>query len=136
MKGKMKLNKEELLVGFIYGSCCWPLLSWWAVIPGVACSVLWAIGGAGPKMVRRLGVPAVMVISLSFINLWLLLTILPLWGIVSIGYGQPDSTDKGSALGRFYSKFLPKKAANWATRLTVFVLFNIVMIISLAIIGR
>ena len=132
----MKLNKEELLVGFIYGSSAWSVLSFLAIVPGIVCAFLWAIGGSGPKMVRRLGVPVVMAISLSFINLWLLLTILPLWGIVSIGYGQPDSTDKGSALGKFYSKFLPKKAANWATRLTVFVLFNVVMIISLVIIGK
>lgn len=132
----MKLNKEEFLVGGIYGSSCWPLLSWWAVIPGVICSVLWAIGGVGPKMARRLGVPAVMAVCLSFTSLWLLLTTLPLWGIISIGYGIPDSTDKGSVIGRFYTKFMPPKAANWATRLTVFILFNIVMIIGLAILKK
>lgn len=132
----VKLNKEEMLVGFIYGSCCWSLLSWWAVIPGVVCAFLWAIGGVGPKMIRRLGVPAVMAVSLSFTNLWLLLTTFPLWGIVSIGYGMPDATDKGSFLGRFYLKFLPYKAANWATRLTVFVLFNIVCIIGLTIVRK
>jgi hypothetical protein len=90
-------------------------------------------------MVRRLGVPAVMAVSLSFTSLWLLLTMLPLWGVVSIGYGMPDKDpngDKGSALGRFYLKFLPYKAANWATRLTVFVLFNIVCIVGLAIAGK
>jgi hypothetical protein len=61
---------------------------------------------------------------------------LPLWGIVSIGYGMPDATDEGSWLGRFWRKFLPKKAANWATRLTVFVLFNIVIITGLALTGK
>jgi hypothetical protein len=132
----MKLNKEELLVGFVYGSSVWPLISWLAVIPGIICAVLWAIGGSGPKMVRRLGVPAVMSISLAFTSLWLLLSMLPLWGVVSIGYGMPDATDKGSALGRFYSKFLSKQAANWATRLTVFVLFNLVMITGLAIVKK
>ena len=132
----MKLNPEEILVGGIYGACCWPLLSWWAVIPGVICSLLWAIGGAGPKMVRRLGVPAVMAVCLSFTSLWLLITMLPLWGIVSIGYGMPGPDDKGSIFGRFYSKFLSYKAANWATRLTVFVLFNIVCIAGLAIVRK
>jgi hypothetical protein len=129
----MKLNKEELLVGFIYGSCCWPLISWLAVIPGVICSLLWAIGGSGPKLVRRLGVPLVMGITLAFTNWWLLLTMFPLWGIVSIGYGMPDETDKGSTLGRFYKSFLPYKTANWATRFTIYVLFNIVIITALAI---
>lgn len=132
----MKLNKEEILVGFIYGSCCWPLLSWLAIIPGVICALLWAIGGSGPKMVRRLGVPAVMAISLSFTSLWLLLLMLPLWGIISIGYGMPGPGDKGSALGRFYSRFLSYKAANWATRFTVISLFNIVIISGLAIVRK
>ncbi len=132
----MKLNKEELLVGFIYGSSTWPLINWLAVFPGIICAFLWAIGGAGPKLVRRLGVPIVLAISLSFTSLWLLFNILPLWGIVSIGYGMPDKTDSGSKLGRFYSKFLPKLAANWATRFTIFVLFVVVMIISLAVLKK
>jgi hypothetical protein len=134
----MKLNKEELLVGFVYGSCSWPVLGWLAVIPGLVCSPLWAIGGSGPKMVRRIGVPVVVGISLAFISIWLAFVILPLWGIVSIGYGIPDSSDKGSALGRFYTKLFPKakKAANWATRLTVFLGFNIVIIAALAIVRR
>lgn len=129
----MQINKEELLVGFIYGACTWPLLSWLAVIPGIICAMLWEVGGSGPKLVRRLGVPAVVAVSLSFINHWLIFLILPLWGIVSIGYGIPGPNDKGSALGRFYSKFLPKQAANWATRLTVFILFNIIIIAGLTI---
>lgn len=129
----MKLNKEELLVGFIYGSCVWPLISWIAVVPGIVCAFLWAIGGEGPKAVRRIGVPIVMGISLAFTSLWLLFVMVPLWGIVSIGYGMPDNNDEGAALGRFYSKLLPCKAANWATRFTVFALFNIVMIIGVAL---
>ena len=133
---KLQLNKEELLVGFIYGSCVWPVISWWAVIPGAVCSLLWAIGGAGPKLIRRLGVPAAMGASLAFTSPWMLLCFLPLWGIVSIGYGIPDATDKGSALGRFYSSFLSPKAANWATRFTVFALFNLVMIGALAIVRK
>jgi hypothetical protein len=131
-----KLNKEEILVGFIYGASCWPLLSHWAIIPGVICAALWSIGGAGPKMVRRLGVPAVMAISLSFTSLWLLLTMLPLWGVVSIGYGMPSEGDKGSALGRLYSKFLSYQSANWATRFTVLMLFNIIIITALAIVRK
>lgn len=131
-----KLNKEELLVGFIYGSCAWSVISWFAVIPGVVCAFLWAIGGAGPKMVRRIGVPCVVAASLVYVSWWLLITALPLWGAVSIGYGMPDYNDKGSALGRFYLKFLPYRAANWATRFTVFVLFNIILIAALAILRK
>ena len=132
----MKLNREEMLVGFVYGSSTWPLISWIALIPGIVCASLWAIGGAGKKMVRRIGVPFVMAISLSFTSLWLLLTMLPLWGVVSIGYGMPDSTDSGSAIGRFYSRWLSKKAANWATRFTVYMLFVVVMIVGVAIVGK
>lgn len=86
----MKLNKEELLVGFIYGSCSWSVISWWAVIPGIICAFLWAIGGSGPKLVRRIGVPLVVAGSMAFTSLWLLLLTLPLWGVVSIGYGMPS----------------------------------------------
>ena len=134
----VKLNREEILVGFIYGSSTWPLLSWLAVVPGTVCAFLWAIGGAGKKAVRRIGVPIIMAISLSFTSLWLLLTVLPLWGVVSIGYGMPsvESGDKGSVLGRFYLRLLPYKAANWATRFTVFVLFVVVMIVSVALVGK
>jgi len=49
---------------------------------------------------------------------------------------MPDATDKGSFLGRFYSKLLPPKAANWATRFTVFTLFNVVMITGIALTRR
>lgn len=138
MKMKLKLNKEELLVGFIYGASVWPLLSWLAIIPGVICSVLWAVGGAGPKFFRRIGVPTVVAISLSFTSVWLLFTVAPLWGVVSIGYGMPDhvSGDEGSVLGRFYARWLSEKAANWATRFTVFMLFVLVMIVGVAIVRR
>lgn len=132
----MKLNKEELLVGFLYGSCSWPILSWMAVVPGIICAFLWAIGGSGPKLVRRVGVPVVVAGSLAFTSLWLLITIGPLWGITALGYGMPDATDKGSSLGRFYIKFLSRQAANWATRFTVLFLFNLVIIIALAILKK
>jgi hypothetical protein len=65
-----------------------------------------------------------------------MLTVLPLWGVVSMGYGMPDQSDEGSVLGRFYSGWLSRKAANWATRLTVFVLFNVVMIVGLAVVRK
>jgi|WetSurMetagenome_2_1015567.scaffolds.fasta_scaffold30411_4 hypothetical protein len=134
----MKLNKEELLVGFLYGSCTWPALSWWAVLPGLICAFLWAVGGSGPKIVRRLGVPTVVSASMMFVSLWLGLLILPLWGIVSVGYGIPDKVtgDKGSALGRFYFRWLSYQAANWSTRFTVFIAFNIVIIVALAIVHK
>lgn len=132
----MKLNKEEMLVGFIYGSSVWPLISWMAILPGIVCAFLWAIGGNGKKAVRRVGVPIALAVSLSFTSLWLLLLVLPLWGVVSIGYGMPDETDKGSMLGRFYSRWLSKKAANWATRFTVFALFNVVMITAIGIMRK
>ena len=134
----MKINKEELLVGFIYGSSVWPILSWLAIIPGILCAVLWAIGGSGPKLVRRIGVPTVVAISLSFTSIWLLLTALPLWGVVSVGYGMPDPTtgDEGSMLGRFYSRWLSKEAANWTTRFTLYVMFVVVMIVGTAIVRK
>ena len=131
-----KLNKEEMLVGFIYGSSTWPLLSWLAIVPGIICGILWAIGGAGIKQVRRFGVPAVMAGSLAFTSPWLLLTMIPLWGIISMGYGMPGPGDEGSFLGRFYMRWMSYKAANWSTRFTVFSMCVIVMIAGVAIVGK
>lgn len=132
----MKLNKEELLVGFIYGSCPWPLIGWIAIVPGIICAFFWAFGGSGPKLVRRIGVPVAVAIALAFRSAWLLLTFPFLFGIVAIGYGMPCENDKGSMLARFYNRYLTYDAANFATRFSIFALFNIVIIISLAILRR
>jgi hypothetical protein len=132
----MKLNKEELIVGFIYGSCTWSVIGFWAFIPAVICSFLWAIGGSGPKLVRRIGVPVVVGASLYWTSPWLLLTIPLLIVVVSLGYGMPDATDKGSVIGRFFTRFLKPVAANYATRLTIFILFNLVILCGLGILKK
>jgi hypothetical protein len=53
---------------------------------------------------------------------------LPGWGVVTLGYGMPDNDDKGSVLGRFYLKHLNYKLANFATRLTTYILYWVAFI--------
>lgn len=111
-------------VGFLALWWAWP----WNIAIGILSAVLWAIGGAsfGKKIVRRLGVPILLVSSSIFGgNTWWGLLSIPLaFGVLSIGYGIPDSSDEGSALGRFWYKISPKYA-NVLTRGTIAMLLAI-----------
>jgi hypothetical protein len=70
----------------------------------VACGILGALGGTVNKMFRRFFMPATLAsLAFSETESILTLTIMSMMGILSIGYGIPDATDKGSALGRFFS---------------------------------
>lgn len=99
----MKLNKEELLIGFILGITFWFKIGWLAVPLACLTSFLWAYSGAGAnKLFRRLGVPLACAGSVAVVHHALLpLISIPLaFGVLSLGYGIPDSTDKGSWLGQ------------------------------------
>jgi hypothetical protein len=62
---------------------------------------------------------------------------LPGWGVITLGYGMPDATDKGSILGRFYLAQLKNyKLANMATRLTTYVLYWVAFIIVGKVLGQ
>jgi len=88
-------------------------------------------GGQGWKELRRYGIPCVSTIYALYIihNLWVL-TILSQIGVLSIGYGIPDSTDEGSALGRFFYKMFHQKElwANIFTRGTIGLLMCLTML--------
>ena len=100
----MRLNTEEIVYGAVFGASLFLWTKWLAIPCALICALLWAIGGSGTKLFRRLGCPVVQAVAIHITtgSLTTFLSIIPAFGILSIGYGIPDSTDKGSTLGRFF----------------------------------
>lgn len=100
------INKEELLIGAIVGLCFIPIIGLVALPMALATAILWNLGGADgfSKAYRRMGVPLVTCITVAVVkqSLTPLISLLPVWGVLSIGYGIPSTQppDAGSWLGR------------------------------------
>lgn len=127
----MNLNREELLIGLIYGLCFIFLIGWWAILVAILCSLLWASGGRFGHSIRVFGVPVVSYGSVLIIrhHYWSILSMVFTMLILSIGYGQVTIengiiTDNGSALGRFWYR-IDKENANFWTRVTIYLLLVI-----------
>lgn len=122
----MELNKEEIVWGAGFGLAFAPWIGWLAIPAAAISALLWAMTGMGyAKLWRRLGCPALMAgcvwVQTGWNPIWY--SVVPAWAVLSIGYGIPDSTDKGSALGRFWAaRAKSAAAANFATRATIAVL--------------
>ena len=130
---KKYLNPEELAVGLIHALVWSVFLGLWAVLAVPLSSFLWAWAGADgtSKIWRRLGVPVVICGLIAIAKLtWIpLISVLPLWGVLSIGYGIPDDGDEGSWLGRFwFKKFNDDVMATIFTRGTLALLFGLVLV--------
>lgn len=104
-------NVEELIVGSMVGAVYFYFMGLWTLLAIPLCAWLWWLGGAEgySKGIRRLGVPVV-ICGLCMLNKWSWIpavSIFPLFGVLTIGYGIPSfdeeghCTDKGSKLGRF-----------------------------------
>lgn len=79
------------------------LKKFFASIIGSISGLLGAIGGAGKKEMRRWGIPLTIAsISFAIEHHWTAFLAFALVGSMSIGYGIPDGSDKGSVLGRFW----------------------------------
>ncbi len=121
----MKLNKEELVIGAIFGSCFAPIIGAWAFLLASATSPLWALSGYGySKTLRRLLCPALACFAVSYVTasatVWIALPLA--FGLLSLGYGIPDSTDEGSTLGRFWLNLTGNETiANVLTRGIIYV---------------
>jgi len=108
-----KLSSEEMAVGAVVALAWFMITGWWTILIALACGYLWAKGGSeGTSLiVRRLGVPTAICGGAALINWsWIpLVSFLPFFGVLTIGYGipswnNPDGSmdDKGSPLGRFW----------------------------------
>lgn len=127
-------NREELFIGGLFGLSTVFISLWWAVPAAILCAILWRLGGTegGNKWFRRMGVGFTMCLSvlLSTYNLLAMVPLAMLWGPLSLGYGVPDATDKGSALGAFFYKICKhnQKLADLFTRMTIGILCAIALL--------
>lgn len=122
----MKLNKEELIIGGIFGGLLAIFIGPWAVLTALLCSFLWAWTGAGNGAIwRKVGCPLVACGSIFLVHhhwqVWV--GFIPMVIVLSLGYGIPSTQppDAGSPLGRFWYKISPKYA-NVLTRGTIYTL--------------
>ena len=110
------LNPEEIAVGIIHAVVWFMFLKWWTLLAVPVSGFLWAWGGAEGTSLswRRLGVP-ITICGLCALGSWHwlpILSILPFFGVLTIGYGIPTylpdgtCTDEGSFLGRFAWKLV------------------------------
>ena len=78
------------------------------------CGILGAFGGADgtSKAWRRITIP-IMIMGFAFLNTEsiLVITIMSMCGALSLGYGipEPDGSDAGSTIGRFWYNIIFKK---------------------------
>lgn len=102
----MYLNRQELWLGFLATITLYFKIGLWVIPLAILCSILWALGGAYEKIIRRLGVPvAVCLVSFMLYKSYLIWFSMPFgYAILTIGDGYPDSSDKGSWLGRQVAK--------------------------------
>jgi len=119
-----RLNREELLIGLIFGLCFLGVIGWWAVLLAFITSLLWALTGAGySKLLRRVGVPLAACLFVALVRQYYPIFVsLPLAMIpLSLGYGIPSQNDAGSPLGRFWYSLNPANADVF-TRATIYIL--------------
>lgn len=128
--GKM-LSLEEMFIGHGIQFPFYFVIGWWVLPLALVSSMLWAYGGAEgtSKAWRRIGVPAAtagFVVAFNPTMVWMLAFIPAGWGALTVGYGMPSTQppDEGSTLGRLMLKVLKNyKIAEFATRLTTYLLF-------------
>ena len=108
----IRLNHEELLIGFIYGLISCFAVGFYGVFIAAGCSFLWALGGAGwlgTNMWRRIGCPLLMFGAFKWQNpsSWSWLGLALSIAALCTGYGEPSTQppDEGSWLGRRFGRW-------------------------------
>lgn len=99
----------------------------------------WAGADGTSKAWRRIGLPIIHTLTaLCTLRNWLVILIMTHAGGLSLGYGIPDPTDEGSAIGKFWYKCLKNnhRRADIATRLTVGVVKTLPFVIIPILIGK
>lgn len=94
------------------------------ILACIICAVLGAVAGSRntPKAIRRIGIPVVIILALMLKYGFSYYHFLPILTHIALrlGYGIPDATDKGSDIGRFWSRLISNRIfLNMATRGTV-----------------
>jgi len=128
-----RFNKTEFLVGFFAVSLLWLKLG---ILVGLCLSLLtgllWWCGGTFEKVIRRLGVPALvlLVASLKLGFHWQYGLVVPLgFAILCLGDGFPDLStgDAGSWLGHeiYRLNIFSDELGGLATKLVVVFLFQL-----------
>ena len=88
----MRLNKEELVVGFLIQLPFFWIIKLWCFPVAIISGILWAMGGSsdGHKLFRRLGIPLVTIIALMAFK-GLSFSMIPAFFadfmVISTGYG-------------------------------------------------
>lgn len=106
-------NPEEVLTGAVVGISFMGLIGWWALPLALITAILWRMGGSDEwdKNWRRLGVPTVVVAILSWATQsWIpLLSWLPFWGSLTLGYGIPDEGEHRNTIGGLVACYITRK---------------------------
>jgi hypothetical protein len=119
-----KAEKEDLVLGSIYGALPVLIIGFWALLTIPLCSFFWYKAGRVGSSWRVYGCTAtawtpMFMISLDF---WLIPLAILCAIISSIGWGIPSVNDSGSTLGKFYYKLFKgnELLTNIATRGTIY----------------
>ena len=119
------LNVEELIVGGVFGAFLSVFIGAWAILTAPLCAFLWAWTGAGHGAIwRKVLMPAIACLAIFAVKhhwqVWIGFPFMCL--VLAQGYGIPDSGDKGSPLGRYFTKKFQGShwKANLATRATIY----------------
>lgn len=103
------LNRAEMLTGAALSSSFAWFYSWFFIPVILLSAFLWALGGSYKILIRRIGVPLVIILGayLGRVNFyWVFLSFPAAFAVSTIGYGIPCEGDKGSPLGRFWCERL------------------------------
>lgn len=124
------LNLNEFSIGMLFGMAMTPIIGPSSIVLAFLTGSLWAIGGAGyGRIWRYAGVPLITFFFLVLKANFYACLVSSVWcGVcLTIGYGIPDQSDEGSALGRFWMKAFNNNAqlANFFTRGTIYTLIAI-----------
>lgn len=119
------LNLNEFSIGMLFGLAMTPIIGPASTVLAFLTGSLWAIGGAGyGRIWRYAGVPTITFFFLVLhSNFYACLVSSIICGaLLTIGYGIPDESDEGSALGRFWMKAFHNDTtlANIFTRGTIY----------------
>lgn len=130
------ISIEEFLIGASLGLMfAWKIQAW-AILLAMITGALWERGGSGwlgTKAWRRYGVPTAILLSTMKFDLLTAIAFVTSVVVLSIGYGQRDSTDSGSPFGNWcmdrFGVFWGKWASRFIIVASVWLVWSVVLVI-------